>query len=439
MTTGFEQESLAPTGHDDGCFRRLLALADKNRGEIHAYLSMIGGSIGRLVISMAYFIAVANTLTIAEFGLFATASACGIMLSRLLAFGFVSPLYRVATVKRRLLGTYTAGFLGGAVASLPVIALAGVLTYWLIFNGELEFWIFARILIAEILCWRVMEIVVIVSYGVNRFGAGSTLVVLATAMKALAAMALAFSAYSSLSDWSWLYLIANGLTAIGAVIFYYPRVRLRWSPRLYLRRWVDAVSVAGAEMLFYIQSELDKVLVLSIGGAEIAGIYAIIMRLVDLTALPVRSFLTILTQRVMRAPKLLESLKVKIGLELVVAFVSTAGLLAMALVLAFYPNVLGSNVSQAVPFVILVAMVPALRNLLEYHSELLYATGRTVIRTFVLATLGVVKASLLIILLLQGLDTGTWVLLINVLFLALYLQSAVLTYKALSRPARRAI
>lgn len=439
MTTGFEQEKLTPMGHDGGRFRRLSMLAADNRDAINAYLSMIGGSVGRLIISMAYFIAVANTLSIAEFGLFATASACGIMLSRLLAFGFVSPLYRVATVKRRLLGAYTAGFLGGAVVSLPVIALAAIATHWAIFSGEMDFWVFARILIAEILCWRIMEIVVIVSYGVNRFGAGSTLVVLATAMKALAAAALALSAYSTLSDWSWFYLLANGLAAIGAVVFYYPRVKLRWTPRLYLRRWVDAVSVAGAEMLFYIQSELDKVLVLSIGGPETAGIYAIIMRLVDLTALPVRSFLTILTQRLMRTPKLLDSLKVKIGLEAVVAFVSTAGILAMALVLAFYPNVLGSNVSQAVPFVILVAMVPALRNLLEYHSELLYATGRTVVRTFVLATLGIAKAVMLSVLLLQGFEAQFWVLLINVLFLALYLQSAVLTYRALSRPARRAI
>jgi O-antigen/teichoic acid export membrane protein len=97
---------------------RLKHLASTNGEVIRAYLSMVGGSAGRLVISLVYFIAIANTLSISEFGLFATASACGIMLSRLLAFGFVSPLYRIATVKTRLLGVYTAGFLGGVVLSL---------------------------------------------------------------------------------------------------------------------------------------------------------------------------------------------------------------------------------------------------------------------------------------------------------------------------------
>ena len=96
---------------------RLKDFASANRSSIRAYLSMIGGSAGRLVISLVYFIAIANTLSISDFGLFATASACGIMLSRLLAFGFVSPLYRIATVKTRLLDLAKA--LGEQVTVLP--------------------------------------------------------------------------------------------------------------------------------------------------------------------------------------------------------------------------------------------------------------------------------------------------------------------------------
>ena len=441
MTTGIDHEQSASAHPGTTRLSRALAFASENRDSIRAYLSMIGGSGGRLLISMAYFIAVANTLSIADFGLFATASACGVMLSRLLAFGFVSPLYRIATVKQRLLGTYTAGFLAGLVLSLPLVALAGVATFYIIFHGEITLGVFARILIAEILCWRIMEIVVIVSYGINRFGAGSVLVVLATGLKALAAVAFAYSGTETLAAWSWWYLAANGLAALIAIIFYYPRVRLRWSPRLYLRRWIDAVSVAGAETLFYVQSELDKVLVLTFGGAEVAGIYAIIMRLVDLTALPVRSFLTLLVQRLMRAPEIIAKLKVRVGLEALVAGVSFAGLVALVAVLWVFPKLLGSNVAEATPLLVFVLAVPALRNLLEYHSELLYATGRTVVRTAILALLGATKAGLLAILLTQGLPTQSWVGLINLVFLALYLISATVTYGALAykRDIRRRV
>jgi O-antigen/teichoic acid export membrane protein len=305
---------------------RLKHLADTYRASIRAYLSMIGGSVGRLVLSLVYFIAVANTLSISEFGLFATASACGIMLSRLMAFGFVSPLYRIATVKRRLLGVYTAGFLGGLGLSLPVIALAAWATYWLVFNDQMALATFAKIIVAEVLCWRIMEIVVIVSYGVNRFGAGILAGGGGNRPEGPRRPSLCLARRWFACRLGWYYIGANGLAALLAVVFFYPRVRLRWKPALYIRRWVDAVSVAGAEMLFYVQSELDKVLVLSLGGAEAAGIYAMIMRLVDLTALPVRAFLTLLTQRLMRTATLLESLKTRILLEGGVAAISTAGL-----------------------------------------------------------------------------------------------------------------
>jgi O-antigen/teichoic acid export membrane protein len=418
---------------------RLKDFASTYRDSIRAYLSMIGGSAGRLVISLVYFIAIANTLTISDFGLFATASACGIMLSRLMAFGFVSPLYRIATVKTRLLGVYTAGFLGGLALSMPVIALAAWITHWLIFADQMAMSTYAKIIVAEVLCWRIMEIVVIVSYGVNRFGAGSSLVVMATAFKTIAAVAFAWLADGSLSTWAWYYVCANGLAALVAVFFFYPRVRLRWKPALYIRRWVDAVSVAGAEMLFYVQSELDKVLVLSLGGPETAGIYAMIMRLVDLTALPVRAFLTILTQRLMRTSKMLDAFWNRVKLESAVAAVSTAGLLGMAGFLWIFPNALGKNVAEAAPLLILVAMVPAFRNLIEYHSELLYATGRTVIRMLVLSSLGAMKALLLAYVLGLGADVAVWVQLMNVLFFVLYVQSALFTYQALRRIKKRPI
>ena len=418
---------------------RLKDFASANRSSIHAYLSMIGGSAGRLVISLVYFIAIANTLSISDFGLFATASACGIMLSRLLAFGFVSPLYRIATVKTRLLGVYTAGFLGGMVLSAPVIALAAWGTHEIVFADQLEMMTFAKIVLAEVLCWRIMEIAVIVSYGVNRFAAGSTLVIIATAFKTVAAVLFSSLTGGSLAVWSTYYFIANDLAAVVAVLFFYPRVRLRWKPAIYLRRWGDAVSVAGAEMLFYVQSELDKVLVLSLGGPVAAGIYAMIMRLVDLTALPVRSFLTILTQRLMRTSKMLDDLKTRIMLEGAVAAVSTAGLLGMAGFLWLFPNALGKNVAEAAPLLIFVVLVPAFRNLLEYHSELLYATGRTFIRMVVLAMLAAMKALLLAYVLQLHVGTTAWVGLLNAAFLVLYLQSALMTYRALRSVKRRPI
>ncbi|MCX8281999.1 lipopolysaccharide biosynthesis protein [Phyllobacterium sp. 0TCS1.6C] len=408
-----------------------------NQGIIRDYFSVISGSAGRLVISLAYFVALANTLTIAEFGLFATASATGVMLSRLVSFGFVSPLYRVATVKPHLIGAYTGGFLAAVVLSLPFFLAAAFLAHLIFFGSSLPLATFAVIVGAEALLWRSLEVVVIVNNGLNRFGRAAILVVIGTALRAIAAVLFAFSWVTSLEAWSWWYAGANGIALLIAIIYFYPRVRLRLVPRIYNRRLADSFAVAGAEVLFYVQSELDKLLVLAIGGPQTAGVYSIIMRLVDLTALPIRSFNMMLVQKLMRTPDMLRSLTTRIGLEAGVFLVSAIGLGGLALFLHLFPRALGGNVASVVALLPLVLLVPGFRNLLEYQAEILYARGQSGIRAVNLAVLGVAKAGLLYLLLTRMPGVDDWLVWLNAVFAALYLLSAILTYRAIRRPARR--
>jgi O-antigen/teichoic acid export membrane protein len=198
-----------------------------NAGLIRDYFSVISGSAGRLVISLAYFVALANTLSIAEFGLFATASATGIVLSRLVSFGFVSPL---STVKPQLIGAYTGGFLAAVVVSLPIFILAAYLAHLVFFGSDLALGTFAVIVTAEALLWRSLEVVVIVNNGLNRYGRAAMLVIIGTALRAIPAVLFAFSTVTTLAAWSWWYAGANGLALVIAVLFFYPKVRLRPKP-----------------------------------------------------------------------------------------------------------------------------------------------------------------------------------------------------------------
>lgn len=408
-----------------------------NAGLIRDYFSVISGSAGRLVISLAYFVALANTLSIAEFGLFATASATGVVLSRLVSFGFVSPLYRISTVKPQLIGAYTGGFLAAVVVSLPIFIVAAYLTHLAFFGADLALGTYAVIVAAEALLWRSLEVVVIVNNGLNRFGRAALLVIIGTALRAAAAVLFAFSAVTTLAAWGWWYAAANGLALIITVVFFYPRVRLRLVPQLYRRRLADSFAVTGAEVLFYVQSELDKVLVLAVGGPQTAGVYAIIMRLVDLTALPVRSFNMMLVQKLMRTPDMLKSMKIRGGLEAGVFLVSTLGLAALAVFLYIFPRALGANVASVISLLPLVLLVPGLRNLIEYQAELLYARGQSGLRAINLALLGLAKAGLLSWILVTFLDTHDWMIWLNAMFAVLYLLSASLTYRAIKKPARR--
>ncbi|MEH6720272.1 MAG: lipopolysaccharide biosynthesis protein [Aurantimonas endophytica] len=409
-----------------------------NLNLVRDYVSLLSGSAGRLVLSLAYFVCIANALSVGDFGLFATASATGIVLSRIAGFGFVSPLYRVATGRARLIGAYTAGLLAAFALSLPLVAIAAAGFYLAFFKGEMGVGAYAAVVAAEVLFWRSLEIVTIVNNGLGRFARGAVIVIAGSAIRAAAAVGFLFLGSGSLATWSLAYLGANAVAAILAVIFYYPRQRLRFRPDLYLARWRDSVSVAGAEVIFYLQSELDKLLVLSLGGPQAAGIYAILMRLIDLTALPIRSFNTMIVQRMMRNPTLLSRWPVRWGVEAGVAIVSIAGLAALGGFLHLFPTALGENVSDAAPLVLIALTVPAFRNLIEYESELLYARGKTTLRALILAIVGLIKAGFLVMLLRTMPTTESWVLGLNGLFFALWIVSAAATYAALdwSRPPR---
>jgi O-antigen/teichoic acid export membrane protein len=405
-------------------------------GLLRDYFSAISGSVGRLIFSLAYFIALANALSIPEFGLFATASAAGVMLSRILAFGFVSSVYRIASVRPRLIGVFTAGFLLLSLISLPLLALAAWAVFALFFAGSLGADSFAMVIAAEALLWRPAELVIIVNNGMGRFGRAAFLTILGTAIRALAALAFMALPAANLADWSWSYLAANAVSLLVGVVWFYPRQRLVLKTRLYFARLPDSIHVAGAEMLFYLQMELDKLLVLSIGGARLAGIYAIIMRLVDLTAIPIRAFTMMLVQKLMRTPDMLARLKVRAAIEGGVFAVSTLALLALGLLLHFFPTALGGNIAEAAPLVVLALFVPGMRNLVEYQAELLFGRGQMFRRAVNLALLAGVKAALLGWLLSRVTDTGDLVLSLNWVFAALYLVSALATYSALRLPAK---
>ena len=97
-----------------------------------------------------------------------------------------------------------------------------------------------------------------------------------------------------------------------------------------------------------------------------------------------------------------------------------------------------TNNFAASGFLFLVLAVPAFRNLVEYHAELLYAREQTLERAIVLAVIAALKAALLIAVLnvfTAFQDRALW---LNGVFGALWLASAAITYGVmLQRPIRR--
>jgi O-antigen/teichoic acid export membrane protein len=283
----------------------------------------------------------------------------------------------------------------------------------------------------EALIWRTAEVIIIVNNGLNKFGRASTLVILGTAIRAVAAVSFALFSSHGLALWALYYLCANLVSLAIGLAFFVPKMRLRFKTALYKRHISDSLSVSGAEVLFYVQSELDKLLVLALGGAQTAGIYSIIIRLVDLTAIPIRTFNMMLVQKLMRDGSMLKGFKRRIGMELGLFVVSTIGFAGLAAFLHIFPNALGKNVATVTGLLFTVLLVPGFRNLVEYHAELLYARRQTGLRALNLALLAGVKAVLLASIFTAATQNTDWLAKLNYVYALIWAASVALTYSAL--------
>ncbi|MGL4406379.1 MAG: lipopolysaccharide biosynthesis protein, partial [Notoacmeibacter sp.] len=136
-------------------------------------------------------------------------------------------------------------------------------------------------------------------------------------------------------------------------------------------------------------------------------------------------------------PDMMKSFKRKIAIESGIAAVSTLALGAAAFLLWLQPTMLGRNIALVAPVLAFALFIPAPRNMVEYHSELLYARGQTAARVGLLATIGALKAALMFMLIDPDIDAVKLISWMSVVFAVLYLVSASLTYWLIKKPARR--
>jgi O-antigen/teichoic acid export membrane protein len=403
-----------------------MAISPTRHSLIRDYLALASGSVGRLVIALAYFLVAANVLSLADFGLFATASAAGVILSRVAAFGFISPLFRAATVRPRLTGVYLAGFLALFALSLPVVAALAFGLQLTLFRAMPPLAL-AMVIAAE-LSWRLLESVAVINNGRRAFGRASMLVLAGSLIRTIAALAYWQAGYTDLTAWAATYLAANIASAAMAYALFLPPLRLRFAPALYLRQMREAMFAASADLVFYLQAELDKAVVLAAAGPRIAGLYAIALRIIDLTAMPIRSLNQLVMQKIMTDRRVRLGWLALAGVETAIAVVSIGGLAAVIAALWLKPDLLGRNVGEAAMLFPLLLAVPALRNLVEYHAELLYGLGRTGVRALVLIACAGLKAGLMLALIKAMGPDAAWLPWLNAVFLALYAVSAAVTY-----------
>jgi O-antigen/teichoic acid export membrane protein len=221
------------------------------------------------------------------------------------------------------------------------------------------------------------------------------------------------------------------------MFLFHPRVRLRWRKNLLVGRLRDSLLYAFSNLAFLAQNEADKLVILWLAGQRAAGIYVISMRIIDLTAVPLRPIFVLYSRKLMQigraTPQLFRDI---MRVEGIIALVSTAGFAAFLALLMVWPRLLGANVSTALQLLTVIALVPAAKNLLEFHAELFFAFNRLGLHGSLAAGMVLLKASGLALVLAAFGGNRQWGLGLDVIYLALYLISFAIVHSILSRKAR---
>jgi O-antigen/teichoic acid export membrane protein len=402
---------------------------------VENYLKLMAGTSARLGLQAVYFFILANTLSLADMGIFAGASAAGLMIASFSGFGFGSYAFRAAAGRPRLLGQYLGLFFGGLALTTPLGLIAALPFYFLLFEGTLPLPAFAGILLVEIVLWRAVEVLAAVQNGLGRFTAGALAITLASAVRAGGAVAFLLSGGGDVGQWTLWYVAANCLALSLALLAFYPPVKTRWSLRLFRARFRDGLMFTLSYFALNAQGQIDKLIVLSLTDARFAGIYAISTRLLEFTALPFRSFYTLYTRKLFAEGKRIKNALARtLKVEGAILGLSTLAILALDGLLWFWPTLLGANVAVAAHLFMLMLMVPAFRNLIEFHGELFFVHGRMSARAAV--AIGLVTLNMLLLAALLSLtgDLTAIAIGLNAIYGLLYLLSGLALYRFVTRP-----
>jgi O-antigen/teichoic acid export membrane protein len=408
--------------------RLLATMARAFRLQFTNYLQVFAGTGVRLGLQAIYFFILANTLSLHDMGVFASASSTGIMIGCFSGFGFASLAFRASAGKRRALGGYLAVFYASWLIALPLCLAASLPIFYLLFTTSLSLTAFLLIVAVETGLWRIVETIHQVNNGLGRYASASLVISMGSALRTAGAVIFAASGQHDVETWAVIYFAFNLAAMALAIVIYQPRTRLRWRSQIFFGRLRDGLLFSVAYCASIAQNEIDKLVLLSLADQRTVGIYAISTRIIDFTSVPIRSFYVLYSRKLIIESREHNPIGRSLGVELLIALVSTASLAALLAALSIRPDMLGHNVAAAAQLFGVLLAVPAFKNLLEYHSELFFVYQHMTIRAVLSTALVGLKAAALAFLLVHFDNIADWGIWLNAVYLGLYAFSAASVY-----------
>lgn len=332
----------------------------------------------RLVLQAAYFIIIARTLGVANYGAFVGTTALVAIVSPFVGLGIDTLLLKNVVKDRNLFRAYW----GNALWMVMVTGIGLMLVLTLvrpIVLPSLSPLLISVVAVSDLIFGSITNIAIRAFQAVDQLNISAQINISIMLMKVLAAFSLMyfFPAPNPL-DWAWLYLASSIISALLAAIL----VRqLIGAPKLALERIMpelkEGIYFSISNSAYTIYNDIDKTMLARLSTLEATGIYAAAYRLIDVAFIPVISIAGAAYADFFRKGKdgIAATLAFAKPLVLVASAYSIFAGIGLLLFAPGVPYILGDEYINVVEALMWLAPIPLFRGLQHFGGDILSGTG----------------------------------------------------------------
>jgi O-antigen/teichoic acid export membrane protein len=341
----------------------------------------------RVVLQAIYFVVIARTLGVENYGAFVGMTALVAIVSPFVGVGIDTLLLKNVAKNRNLVQEYWGNALWMIlVTGISLMGLLAIISPFLL-PKSISLLLISIVAVSDLIFGSISNIAGRAFQAVDRLNISAQINVSAMFLKVLAAIALMlFFPEPNPLEWVCLYLASSIMAALFAAMLvrYY-----LGAPKLALRRimpeLMEGISFSISTSAYTIYNDIDKTMLAKLSTLEATGIYAAAYRLIDVAFIPVMSISGAAYADFFRKGKdgisaTLTFAKPLIAITATYSVVAGIGLIVLAPVV---PQLLGSEYNNVVDALRLLAPIPLFRSLQNFGGDILSGAGFQGVRSII--------------------------------------------------------
>ena len=341
-------------------------------------LWLLVGKGMRLVLQAAYFVIIARTLGVANYGAFVGTTALVAIVSPFVGVGIETLLLKNVAKDRHLLREYWGNALWMVLVTgiglMGLLAIVGPIAL-----PAISPLLIGLVAVSDLIFGSITNMAIRAFQAVDRLNISAQLNIAVMFMKVLAAFSLMyFFAEPNPLEWAWLYLGSSIIVACFSAILV---DRLLGSPKLALARIIPELKegfyFSISTSAYTVYNDIDKTMLARLSTLSATGIYAAAYRLIDVAFIPVISIAGAAYADFFRKGKdgVAATLAFAKPLVLVTSGYSIVAGISLLLFAPVVPYILGSDYLNVVEALRWLAPIPLFRGLQHFGGDILSGTG----------------------------------------------------------------